>query len=203
MGLPGAGALSQSLTTFPPLGPRGCLGVSSPSDGGRNPDSHPHPVPSGKRTRDLAPGWGLVTWWCLPTPSKAPVPSRRASAQHESTSLTRKADHLLGWLVKGVYGAGTSSACPQWAPQVQGRTRQPKGPQISDGDQLAWFTPVPVPHGREEGLRNTCVQYFGHLMRRVDSMEKTLMLGGIGGRRGRGRQRMRQLDGALSLSTRG
>ena len=39
------------------------------------------------------------------------------------------------------------------------------------------------------------LQYFGHLMRRVDSLEKTLMLGGIGSRRGRGRQRMRWLDG--------
>ena len=39
------------------------------------------------------------------------------------------------------------------------------------------------------------LQYFGHLMRRVDSLEKTLMLGGIGGRRKRGRQRMRCLDG--------
>ena len=38
-------------------------------------------------------------------------------------------------------------------------------------------------------------QYFGHLMRRVDSLEKTVMLGGIGGRRRRGRQRMRWLDG--------
>ena len=49
------------------------------------------------------------------------------------------------------------------------------------------------------------LQYFGHLMRRVDSLEKTLMLGGIGGRRKRGRQRMRWLDGItdsmdLSLS---
>ena len=39
------------------------------------------------------------------------------------------------------------------------------------------------------------LQYFDHLMRRVDSLEKTLMLGGIGGRRRRGRQRMRWLDG--------
>ena len=49
------------------------------------------------------------------------------------------------------------------------------------------------------------LQYFGHLMQRVDSLEKTLMLGGIGGRRRRGRQRMRWLDGitdsmAVSLS---
>ena len=39
------------------------------------------------------------------------------------------------------------------------------------------------------------LQYFGHLMQRVDSLEKTLMLGGIGGRRRRGRQRMKWLDG--------
>ena len=39
------------------------------------------------------------------------------------------------------------------------------------------------------------LQYFGHLMRRVDSLEKTLLLGGIGGRRRRGRQRVRWLDG--------
>jgi len=43
------------------------------------------------------------------------------------------------------------------------------------------------------------LQYFGHLMRRVDSLEKTLMLGGIGGRRRRGRQRMRWLDGTTDL----
>ena len=44
------------------------------------------------------------------------------------------------------------------------------------------------------------LQYFGHLMRRVDSLEKTLMLGGIGGRRRRGRQRMRWLDGITADS---
>ena len=43
------------------------------------------------------------------------------------------------------------------------------------------------------------LQYFGHLMERVDSLEKTLMLGGIGGRRRRGRQRMRWLDGITNL----
>ena len=43
------------------------------------------------------------------------------------------------------------------------------------------------------------LQYFGHLMRRVDSLEKTLMLGGIGGRRRRGQQRMRWLDGIADL----
>ena len=43
------------------------------------------------------------------------------------------------------------------------------------------------------------LRYFGHLMRRVDSLEKTLMLGGIGGRRKRGQQRMRWLDGITDL----
>ena len=43
------------------------------------------------------------------------------------------------------------------------------------------------------------LQYFGHLMQRVDSLEKTLMLGGIGGRRRRGRPRMRRLDGITDL----
>ena len=47
------------------------------------------------------------------------------------------------------------------------------------------------------------LQYFGHLMRRVDSLEKTLMLGGIGGRRRRGRQRMRWLDGITNLTDMG
>ena len=59
----------------------------------------------------------------------------------------------------------------------------PKGDQISPGCSL-------------EGLMlKLKLQYFGHLMRRVDSLEKTLMLGGIGGRRRRGQQRMRWLDG--------
>ena len=43
------------------------------------------------------------------------------------------------------------------------------------------------------------LQYFGHLMRSVDSLEKTLMLGGIGGRRRRGRPRMKKLDGITDL----
>ena len=46
------------------------------------------------------------------------------------------------------------------------------------------------------------LQYFGHLMRRLDSLEETLMLGGIGGRRRRGRQRMRWLDGMTDLMDR-
>ena len=48
-------------------------------------------------------------------------------------------------------------------------------------------------------MLNLKLRYFGHLMRRVDSLEKTLMLGGIGGRRRRGRPRMRWLDGITKL----
>ena len=61
-------------------------------------------------------------------------------------------------------------------------------PVHSKGNQPWVFT------GRKTMLKLK-LQYFGHFMRRVDSLEKTLMLGGIGGRRRRGRQRMRWLDG--------
>ena len=57
----------------------------------------------------------------------------------------------------------------------------------SEGDQPWDFS--------EEMMLKLKLQYFGHLMQRVDSLEKTLVLGGIGGRRRRGRQRMRWLDG--------
>ena len=60
-------------------------------------------------------------------------------------------------------------------------------PVHSEGDQ-PWIS-------LEGMMIKLKLQYFGHLMRRVDSLEKTLMLGGIGGRRRRGRQRMRWLDG--------
>ena len=60
-------------------------------------------------------------------------------------------------------------------------------PVHSKGDQ-PWFS-------LERMMLKLKLQYFGHLMQRVDSLEKTLMLGGIGGRRRRGRQRMRWLDG--------
>ena len=68
-------------------------------------------------------------------------------------------------------------------PWTARRSNQPTLKEISPGCSL-------------EGLMlKLKFQYFGHLMRRVDSLEKTLMLGGLGGRRRRGRQRMRWLDG--------
>ena len=60
-------------------------------------------------------------------------------------------------------------------------------PVHSEGDQPGFSL--------EGMMLKLILQYFGHLMRRVDSLEKTLMLGGIGGRRRRGQQRMRWLDG--------
>ena len=72
-------------------------------------------------------------------------------------------------------------------PWTAGRSNQSILKEISPGCSL-------------EGLMlKQKLQYFGHLMRRVDSLEKTLMLGGIGGRRRRGRQRMRWLDGITDL----
>ena len=64
-------------------------------------------------------------------------------------------------------------------------------PVHSEGDQPWDF------FGRNDAKLK--LQYFGHLMRKVDSLEKTLMLGGIGGKRRRGRQRMRWLDGITDL----
>ena len=61
-------------------------------------------------------------------------------------------------------------------------------PAHSEGDQISRIS-------LEEMMLKLKLQYFGHIMRRVDSLEKTLMLGGIGGRRRRGRQKMRWLDG--------
>ena len=73
---------------------------------------------------------------------------------------------------------------PLRAPWTAGRSNQSILKEISPGCSLEGLM-----------LKGLKLQYFGHLMRRVDSLEKTLMLGGIGGRRKRGRQRMRWLDG--------
>ena len=64
-------------------------------------------------------------------------------------------------------------------------------PVHSEGDQ-PWIS-------LEGMMLKLKLQYFGHLMRRIDSLEKALMLGGIGGRRRRGQQRMRWLDGITDL----
>ena len=68
-------------------------------------------------------------------------------------------------------------------PWTARRSNQPILKEISPGCSL------------EGMMLKLKLQYFGHLMRRADSLEKTLMLGGIGGRRRRGRPRMRRLDG--------
>ena len=71
-------------------------------------------------------------------------------------------------------------------PWTARRSNQPILKEISPGCSL------------ERMMLQLKLQYFGHLRRRVDSLEKTLMLGGIGGRRRRGRQRMRWLDGIIN-----
>ena len=71
-------------------------------------------------------------------------------------------------------------------PWTAGRSNQSILKEISPGCSL------------ERLMLRLKLQYFGHLMRRVDSLEKTLMLGGIWGRRRRGRQRMRWLDGIIN-----
>ena len=77
----------------------------------------------------------------------------------------------------------TNSAKKKKKEKILGKRQFSKSKEISPGCSL-------------EGLMlKLKLQYFGHLMRRVDSLEKTLMLGGVGGRRRRGRQRMRRLDG--------
>ena len=83
-------------------------------------------------------------------------------------------------------GVGEDSSLVLRVPWTARRSNQSILKEISPGCSL-------------EGLMlNPKLQYFGHLMRRVDSLEKTLMLGGIGGRRRRGWQRMRWLDGIIN-----
>ena len=66
--------------------------------------------------------------------------------------------------------------------------------------EISVFTEVCTGYSLEGLMLKLKLQYFGHLMRRVDSLEKTLILGGIGGRRRTGRQRMRWLDGITDLN---
>ena len=72
--------------------------------------------------------------------------------------------------------------------------------RVPGNKEIKPVNPKGNPEYSVEGLMlKLKLQYFGHLMQRVDSMEKTLMLGGIGGRRRRGRPRMRWLDGITDL----
>ena len=68
-------------------------------------------------------------------------------------------------------------------------------PWIARRSKLSILKDISLGCSLEGMMLKLKLQYFGHLMRRVDSLEKTLMLGGIGGRKRRGRQRMRWLDG--------
>ena len=73
--------------------------------------------------------------------------------------------------------------------------RLPRVPWTARRSNQSFLKEISPGCSLEEMMLKLKLQYFGHLIRRVDSLEKTLMLGGIGGRRRRGRQRMRWLDG--------
>ena len=70
-----------------------------------------------------------------------------------------------------------------------------KNPQLARRSNQSILKEISPGYSLEGMMLKLKLQYFGHLMQRVDSLEKTLMLGGIGGRRKRGRPRMRWLDG--------
>ena len=110
------------------------------------------------------------------------------------------------YLVKAMVFPVVISGCESWTVKKAERQR------IDTSELWCWRRLLRVPwtlrRSNQSILKETSpgcsleglmlklkLQYFGHLMRRVDSLEKTLMLGGIGGRRRRGRQRMRWLDG--------
>ena len=95
------------------------------------------------------------------------IPFSRGSSQPRSPTLQADSEKQLDFMVKNTTGYKQKSILKE----------------ISPGISL------------EGTMLKLKLQYLGHLMRRVDSLEKTLMLGGIGGRRRRGRQRMRWLDG--------
>ena len=104
--------------------------------------------------------------------------------------LRRNSDILSRQLFNGFYEHRRIDAFELWCwrrllrvPWTARRSNQSSLKEISPGISL------------EGMMLKLKLQYFGHLMRRVDSLEKTLMLGGIGGKRRRGRQRMRWLDG--------
>ena len=111
--------------------------------------------------------------------------------QHKNY-LIEKYDILFSWTVKAEHWRINAFELWYWrrllrVPWTARRSNQSTLREISPGISL------------EGVMLKLKLQYFGHLMRRVDSLEKTLMLGGIRGRRRRGRPRMRWLDGITDL----
>ena len=97
-------------------------------------------------------------------------------------------------LVKAMVSPVVMCGCESWT------IKKTECQRIDAFELWCWRRLLRVPGCSLEGLMLTLkLQYFGHLMRRVDSLEKTLMLGGIGGRRRRGQYRMRWLDGITDL----
>ena len=146
-------------------------------------------------------------WWLQPGNEKTLTPWKESCGQLDSILKSRDITlstnvHLVKAMVfpVDIYGceSRTVKKAERWkidafelwcwrrllrVPWTARRSNQSILKEISPGCSLQWL------------MLKLKLQYFGHLMRRVDSLEKSLMLGGIGGRRRRGRQRMRWLDG--------
>ena len=103
--------------------------------------------------------------------------------------------HVWMWELDCEEGWAPKNWC-FWTAVLEKTLRVPRTARRSNQSILKEINPGISLEGMMLKLK---LQYFGHLMRRADSLEKTLMLGGIGGRRRRGRQRMRRLDGITDL----
>ena len=145
-------------------------------------------------------------WWLQPWNQKT-LPGRRVMTNLDS--ILKNRDITLSTKVKAMVFPVVTYGCESWTIKKAERRK-------IDGFELwCWRRLLRVPWTARrsnqpirkispgcslEGLTfKLKLQYFGHLMRRVDSLEKTLMLGGIGGRRRTGWQRMRWLDGITDL----
>ena len=98
-----------------------------------------------------------------------------------------------------VYILGPVSPVPVWGLQLWCWRRLLRVPWTARSSNQSILKEISPGCSLQGLMLKLKLQYFGHLMRRADSLEKTLMLGGIGGRRKRGRQRMRWLDGIANL----
>ena len=145
-------------------------------------------------------------WWLQPLNQKTLVPWKKIFDQPREHSEKQRPLPTKVCLVKSMVFPAVMYGCESWT------VKKPECWRIDTFELWCWRRLLRVPwtarrsnqsilkeispgSSLEGMMLKLKLQYFGHLMRRVDSLEKTLMLGGIGGRRRRGRQRMRWLDG--------
>ena len=147
---------------------------------------------------DRGSTWESPTLWVKPQKRDPNSTWEVRVAIQESSTLEDTSHASWGFLlsrnIRGLPNYAKVDAFELWCwrrllrvPWTTGRSNQSILKEISSGCSLKGL------------MLKLKLQYFGHLMERVDSLEKTLMLGGIGGRRRRGRQRMRWLDGITNL----